>query len=309
MNYDSPAEIRAVLEKHGLALKKRFGQNFLVNRHARERIAGLLEAGPGDLAWEIGPGLGAMTGLLLERARLVLAFEIDHGLVRALRELFPDNPALEIVEGDALDTMAEAGGKFGAPDRILGNLPYSSASRIIAHFIERETAAKKIVVTVQKDLALRMRAAPGEKIYSSFSVLTQSFFDVRHEFDLKGGNFFPRPEVDSSVVTLVPVSRLPPGPGRAVFQRLIRLAFGSRRKTLTNNLFKSGAFGPDELTTMHAFWERRALSPNARAEDLAPEIYRELAVALAGVHSEKTESGLPQRHGDTEVTEKKRNEE
>ncbi|MBN2352417.1 MAG: ribosomal RNA small subunit methyltransferase A [Spirochaetales bacterium] len=285
MNYDSPAEIRAVLEKHGLALKKRFGQNFLVNRHARERIAGLLEAGRDDLVWEIGPGLGAMTGLLLERARRVLAFEIDRGLVRALRELFPDRPSLEIIEGDALDTMGPAGEKRGAPNRILGNLPYSSASRIIAFFIEREIGAQKIVVTVQKDLALRMRASPGEKIYSSFSVLTQSFFDVRLEFDLKGGNFFPRPEVDSSVVSLVPASRLPPGPGRAVFFRLIRLAFGSRRKTLNNNLFKSGAFSPEELTAMRAFWERRELSPNARAEDLAPEVYRDLALTLAGIHS------------------------
>ncbi len=285
MNYESPVEIRSVLEKYGLALKKRFGQNFLVNRNARERIAGLLGAGRGDLVWEIGPGLGAMTEIVLESAGRLVVFEIDHGLVRALRELFPGSPSLVIVEGDALATMKAALTEHGRPDLVLGNLPYSSASRIIAFFIEEEPGARKYVVTVQKDLALRMRASPGDKIYSSFSVFTQSFFDVSVEFDLKGGNFYPRPEVDSSVVSLSPVQRLPPGPGREIFFRLIRLAFGSRRKTLNNNLFKSGAFGAEEVETMRAFWGRRGLSPNARAEDLAPEVYRELAIALSGVNS------------------------
>jgi 16S rRNA (adenine1518-N6/adenine1519-N6)-dimethyltransferase len=297
MNYESPAEIKSMLEANGLSLKKRFGQNFLVNRHARERIADLLEAGAEELVWEIGPGLGAMTGLVLARAKQVVAFEIDHGLARVLRGLYPDRPALAVVEGDALDTMEPARGTYGEPDRVLGNLPYSSASRIIAFFIERGIKAKKIVATVQKDLALRMKARPGDKIYSSFSVFTQSFFDVRLEFDLKGGNFFPRPAVDSSVVSLVPADRFPPGSGREVFFRLIRLAFGSRRKTLNNNLFKSGAFGEAELARLRAFWERRALSPSARAEDLSPEVYRDLSQELAGLHSRGGTTDNTDRNG------------
>jgi 16S rRNA (adenine1518-N6/adenine1519-N6)-dimethyltransferase len=295
MNYDSPTEIRQLLEARGLALKKRFGQNFLINRQARERIVGLLGAQSGERVWEIGPGLGAMTGLLLESDLAVTVFELDHGFVRALRELYPDQPALTIVEGDALDTMDAARAQSGPPARLLGNLPYSSASRMIAYFIESELGAGKTLVTVQKDLALRMRASPGDKIYSSFSVFCQSFFDVRLEFDLKGGNFYPRPEVDSTVVSLLPDIKLAAGPARDLFFRLIRLAFGSRRKTLNNNLFKSEKLSAEQKSTMRAFWESRGLSENARAEELAPDIYRDLASALSGQEEKATSDDTDER--------------
>ena len=281
MNYDSPSDIKRVLEEHGLALKKRFGQNFLVNPSAREKIIACLDPSPADTVWEMGPGLGAMTGLLLARAARVVVFEIDRGFVKILKGFFGDRPGFFMEEGDALKNLETALREYGPPDRLLGNLPYSSASQILAAFIEREIAPRRLTVTVQKELALRLRAAPGQKIYSSFSVLCQSFFNIRHEFDLKGGSFHPRPDVDSSVVTLEPDFRPAPGPAREAFFRLIRLSFSSRRKTLSNNLFRGDALTGDEKDILRDFLMKAGVDANARAEELTPEMFRRAAAALA----------------------------
>jgi 16S rRNA (adenine1518-N6/adenine1519-N6)-dimethyltransferase len=281
MNYDSPSEINRVLEQNGLALKKRFGQNFLINRGAREKIVACLDLRPGETVWEIGPGLGAMTELLLERAGRVVVFEIDGGFVRLLKKFFGDRPSFLLVEGDAIKRLAESRERFGVPDRLLGNLPYSSASQIIAAFIEREIAPRRLTVTVQKEMALRLRARPGQKNYSSFSVLCQSFFEIRHEFDLKGGSFHPRPEVESAVVSLEPQFTLQAGPVREAFFRLIRASFLSRRKTLANNLFKGDAFDERERQALRGFLAGEHVSPNARAEELEPKMFQRAATALA----------------------------
>ena len=115
MNPDSPSDIRAVLEERGLALKKRWGQNFLVNRGARERLVTMLEIQADQTVWEIGPGLGSMTGLLAERAARVLAFEVDHGLCRFLQETFGGVPSFTLVPGDFLETWKSAVSEHGPP--------------------------------------------------------------------------------------------------------------------------------------------------------------------------------------------------
>ncbi len=164
LNHDSPVEIRAVLERRGIGLKKRWGQNFLVNRGARERLVGLLDAPPGALAWEIGPGLGAMTGLLLDRGIRVVAFEVDHGIARFLREEeLADREGFTLVEGDFLRTWRDALAAYGVPDVVLGNLPYRSASLMIADLVTGNLRPSRAVFTVQRELADRLTAAPGAK--------------------------------------------------------------------------------------------------------------------------------------------------
>jgi 16S rRNA (adenine1518-N6/adenine1519-N6)-dimethyltransferase len=281
MNPDSPAEIRALLAERGLALKKRWGQNFLVNRGARERLVSLLGAGPGDLAWEIGPGLGSMTGMLLDRCRSVVAFEVDHGLCRWLSESLGARPGFALVEGDFLETWKPFVAARGAPDRLLGNLPYRSASLMIADLVEAGVRPEVSVFTVQRELADRMQSAPGTKSYSSFSVLCQSCFEVSGHGDLKAGSFYPVPEVVSSIVMMKPRAGAPGPDELRVLSLLLRGLFSARRKTLRNNLgspwlapLLAPGQGLDLLLS-------EGIDPGARAEELAPEMFVRLARLLA----------------------------
>jgi 16S rRNA (adenine1518-N6/adenine1519-N6)-dimethyltransferase len=261
LNYDSPAEIRAALAELGVALKKRWGQNFLVNRAARERILGLLDAGPTEAVWEIGPGLGCLT------ASLARAFGGQEGF--------------RLEAGDALETWPSALQRYGLPDKVVGNLPYSSASALIASFAEAGFAPGRMVFTVQRELAERLAAAPRGKNYSSFSVLCQHVYAVRERFALRPGAFYPAPEVTSSVIELSPRGEADPPALRALFNELVRALFRSRRKTLWNNLLAwPGArrFGADRL---RAALGAQGIDPGGRSEELGAEQLAGLARRLA----------------------------
>ncbi len=178
LNYNSPTEILRVLEQLGVRLQKRWGQSFLVNRGAREAIVSLVDPEAEDDVWEIGPGLGTLTALLLPKVRSVAAFEIDRGLVTYLRENFGNWNNFALVTGDVLKTWRSYLREHGTPNKIVGNLPYSCASALIAALAENRVLAEKLVFTVQRELAERMSAQPGNKNYSSFSVLCQTVYRI-----------------------------------------------------------------------------------------------------------------------------------
>jgi 16S rRNA (adenine1518-N6/adenine1519-N6)-dimethyltransferase len=201
LNYDSPAAIRAFLERNGLATNRRFGQNFLVDRQVRERIIGALGVEAGMRVWEIGPGLGAMTELILERGAVLTAFEIDYGFVRLLEELFAGRDNVSIVQGDVLKTWRAQAVR---PERIFGNLPYNAAFDIIADLIVRGCVPPRMVFTLQREAASRMTARPGSKDYSAFTAFCASVCDARILFDVGSSAFWPQPRVTSTVVQLVP---------------------------------------------------------------------------------------------------------
>jgi 16S rRNA (adenine1518-N6/adenine1519-N6)-dimethyltransferase len=283
VNPDSPSEIRSVLEERGLALKKRWGQNFLVNRGARERLVELLEIRSNQTVWEIGPGLGSMTGPLTRRAARVLAFEVDHGLCRFLQETFGGMPSFKLVPGDFLETWKAAVSEHGAPDRLLGNLPYRTASLMIADLIEGGLRPQVCVVTVQRELAQRMASGPGTKSYSSFSVLCQSCFHVTGRGDLKPGSFYPVPEVVSSIVEMRPRDDAPDTRTLVVLSALCRGLFSSRRKTIRNNL-ASGTLEPlVPAEAMKTALAAEGIDLGGRAEQISPEVFLRLARALTGV--------------------------
>ena len=212
---ESPGRIRELLASRGLALKKRWGQNFMISGHARRRIVSELGVEEGELVWEIGPGLGSITAFLLDRGARVVVFEVDYGLIGVIRERFGDS--VTVVEGDAVKTLPQAAGD---PDRIAGNLPYRSAAAIVSTILECERFAdvRRMVFTVQREMARRMVAEPGSSDYSPFSVLCSIASDARLAGELARGNFYPAPDVVSSVVVLEPrrssracgVSRPPP---------------------------------------------------------------------------------------------------
>jgi 16S rRNA (adenine1518-N6/adenine1519-N6)-dimethyltransferase len=273
MNPDSPADIRALLETKGLALKKRWGQNFLVNRGARERLVSILSPRKDETVWEIGPGLGAMTGMLAAGAGRVFAFEVDRGLCRWLEETAGGLPNFTLVPGDFLETWKGVRETHGVPDRILGNLPYRSASLMIADLVENGARPKSMVFTVQRELADRMASAPGQKSYSSFSVLCQACFIVNGRGDLQPGSFYPVPDVVSSIIEMTPAPWAPDPLELTALSRVARMLFASRRKTLRNNA-KDAAVA-DAL-------RQEGIDLGLRAEQISPEVFLRLARRLPG---------------------------
>ncbi len=242
MNHNSVVEIRTYLEIHRIAPKKRWGQNFLVDGNARSRIIDLCSVAGGTRAWEIGPGLGALTDALIDSGAKMTLFEIDHGLVRLLRERYGD--AVRIVVGDAVSTVAsELTGVSTVPDIILGNLPYRSAGAIVASIAEAEPVVPRMVFMVQRELADRFTAAPGQADYSALTVLIRSRYDVQRVLAVKGGAFYPAPRVGSAVVVFEPA---PGNSGPATQQRtsrIARLVFSERRKKIATVLRRKAAAG------------------------------------------------------------------
>ncbi len=280
LNYNSAADLRAFLEREGLGMRKKYGQNFLINAAIRNQLADALEAKAGSAVWEIGPGLGAMTRLLLDRGLAVRAFEIDSGFIRALREIFSGDAGFTLVEGDAMKTWPSQ----SAAPLLLGNLPYNIAASLIGDMIEKGRLFQRMVVTVQKEVALRMTAAPGSADYSSFSVLCASAYTVKKLMLIKGTSFYPKPNVDSLGVRLdlrVDCHAFP-----AVFYPLIRGLFASRRKMIKNNLsaFLAARAGknsprlPDILAARAL--EESGLDGNERAENLGIDAFERLAKTI-----------------------------
>ena len=242
VNYDSPRELRSFLDERGLGMRKKHGQNFLINPAVRSRLLDALELRPNDTVWEIGPGLGAMTAGLLERGAQVTAFEIDSAFAQALREFFSaysDGAAFRLVEGDVLKTWPAVaaglnGQNAGSGLFLFGNLPYNIAAALLADFIGKGRFFSRMVVTVQREVAQRMAARPGSPDYSSFSVLCASVYKVTPLSVIKPSSFYPAPRVDSQGV------RLDLDNGRRklprLFYPLVRGLFSSRRKTIKNTL-------------------------------------------------------------------------
>jgi 16S rRNA (adenine1518-N6/adenine1519-N6)-dimethyltransferase len=279
MNYDSPAEIRRTLAGLGLTLKKRWGQNFLVNRGVREKILELVDPRPEEVVWEIGPGLGCLTSGLLGRCRLLVAFEIDHGLLRFLSQSFGGREDFALEAGDAVQRWAGALGRYGAPDKVVGNLPYSAASAVIGSFAEKGLSPKRMVFTVQRELASRLIAAAGGKNYSAFSALCQHAYRVLEMFAIRPGSFYPAPQVSSAVVRLEPRGQAEDPRVRTLFRELVQAAFRSRRKTLWNNLQVWSADIPPER--LAGALREEGIDPGCRAEQLEPERLAALARRLA----------------------------
>lgn len=274
---DAPARIRDLLQEHGIALKKRWGQNFMISRRARERVVAELSPQPDETVWEIGPGLGGITALLVGRAREVVVFEVDHGLMTILDQRFGD--AVRIVAGDAVKTLVEEAGRA---DRIVGNLPYRSAAAIVTSILETPrvlAAARRLVFTVQREVAHRMVAEPGSSDYSPFSVLCAISTAARLAGTLSPGNFYPAPDVVSSIVTMEPYDDVDPE-----IQRLCTVAarslFAHRRKTIGNNASQlASALGLDR-DEVRRLIERAGIRLSARAEEIAPGEYLSLARLL-----------------------------
>jgi len=275
INYNSASALRSFLDEEGLGMRKKFGQNFLINPAVRKSLVDALDADEADEVWEIGPGLGAMTALLLEKGMKVKVFEIDTGFIRVLKNIFADEKKFILVEGDAMKTWY---GQSPAPF-LLGNLPYNVASALLADLIEKGRIFTRIVVTVQKEVALRMAASAGSPDYSSFSVLCASAYKVKPLMTIRPSSFYPQPNVDSMGVLLMS-QNAPRCPD--VFYPLVRALFASRRKTVKNNLltFLSSRYKENAQGVCASVLSENGLNGNERAENLEPELFLSLAKTI-----------------------------
>lgn len=268
-DYNSPSALKEFLALCGMSMQKKFGQNFLINESARRRLIAALDVREGTAVWEIGPGLGAMTAGILAAGAVVTAFEIDRGFSQLLERFFytaQQQNRFFLIEGNVLKTWKEQYAVCGMPDRLFGNLPYNIAAAIIADTIEAQMRFDRAVFTVQKEVAQRMTAKPGSADYSSFSVLCQWAYDIAPLLDLGGGNFWPRPNVDSRAVVMTPNNTFPACMEPAHFMRMIRALFSSRRKTIKNNMMQ---FLHSDAETACRVLEQARIDPAARAEILA----------------------------------------
>lgn len=268
--YDSPKAIKALLDKEGLALSKKFGQNFLLSRHVRENIVTSLDLDPTMKVWEVGPGIGSLTAHILEVGCFVTAFEIDHGFCRILTEqAFGEDENFRLIEGDVLKTWEGIWEAEGTPDRICGNLPYNVGSVVIARLLEAGCLPPRMVYTLQTEVALRLSAKPGEKTWSSFSLLAQMDYEVKSIFAISGSSFYPEPNVGSTVITMQKRDTPLVEPAlRSVFLQVVRDLFAQKRKTIKNNLLsgKTGAsIGKDGVGRI---LEESGVDAGLRAEQL-----------------------------------------
>ena len=262
--------IAAEHERH--VPRKRFGQHFLHDPGILARIVAAIAPKPEDRVVEIGPGEGALTLPLLRKAGHLTAIELDRDLIEPLRAKAQGLGELSIISADALTVDLSALAQ-NSKIRLVGNLPYNISTPILFHCLEHAAAIDDMHFMLQKEVVDRMAAAPGSKIYGRLSVMLQLRCRVEPLLHVPPGAFRPPPKVDSAVVRLVPLAaRELPDVDFAMIERIVRAAFGQRRKTLSNSLSEYAAAADIEAA---------GLDPRARAEQLAPQAYVALARVLA----------------------------
>jgi len=255
--------------------RKFLSQHFLVNPHVARRIVEAAGLSPSESALEIGPGRGALTGLLLERAGKVVAVEIDPGLCSLLRRRFGENSKFRLVEGDILKVDLEVL-ISGGPWVVVANLPYHITTPVLFRLAEYREKFARAVVMVQREVARRITASPGSRDYGVLSVMLRLDAHPEYLFEVRPGNFYPRPEVTSAVVRLDFTRPYSPQPkDREAFRKIVKAAFGGRRKMLRNSL---RSIAPPEV--LREASERAGVDLSLRAEQVDIEGFVRLADAF-----------------------------
>lgn len=271
-----PLNIPALLRAHGLSPKKSLGQNFLVDPVALERIVECAEIDPDGAVLEVGPGLGSLTRHLALAARRVVAVELDGNLVNVLEEVLQGISNVEVVHGDILkldpDQLMRQDGYW-----VVANIPYYITSSLIRHLLDaggqaRPVKPRRLVLTVQREVAERASAGPGDMSLLALGVQVYGMPKIAAR--IPAGAFYPPPKVDSSVVRvdlysepLIPTAQLDD------FFKLAKAGFGQKRKTLRNAL-SAGLGWTGERTA--SLLQAADIDPQRRAETLSIETWKTL---------------------------------
>ncbi len=263
---------KILLQNLGLRPKKGLGQHFLVHPHQARRIVAALGLTGDETVVEIGPGLGALTVLLAGQARRLLAVERDAALARYLREeLFAGTPAVEVRCQDVLRfDFLGLSREEGRPLVVVGNLPYQITSPLLFKLMAEAPALSRAVLMMQQEVGVRLTAAPGTRDYGVLSVLLPYYFAIRRLFSLGPANFFPPPQVASVVLALTAAAPAAAAKDEALLARVVKAAFGQRRKTLSNTLGARAALFGLSAAKLHRVFGELGLDPGRRGETLSP---------------------------------------
>ncbi len=266
---------KILLHRLGLSPRRALGQHFLVHPHQARRIVEALGLTGEDIVVEIGAGLGALTTCLAAGAGKVVAVERDPALARFLRhDLFPGEAKIEIVCQDVLTfPLLDLSREYGRPLVIAGNLPYQITSPLLFKLVAERAALSRAVLMMQREVGVRLLAAPGTKDYGILSVLIQYHFHLQRHFVLSPANFYPPPQVDSVVLSLRPEPARPPARDEGLLSQVVKAAFGQRRKTLANTLVaQAPAFGRTR-EELGAIVRELGIDPARRGETLSVAEY------------------------------------
>jgi 16S rRNA (adenine1518-N6/adenine1519-N6)-dimethyltransferase len=282
----APSTIREIKHKHDFKLSKSLGQNFLTDKNIIEKIILAPAISKNDIVIEIGPGIGGLTSEAAEKAAKVIAIEIDRGLIPILKGTLKEYENIEIINKDILKTdindlveqNREYKGKKIECVKIIGNLPYYITTPIIMKILEDGVKAESITIMMQREVADRLKAPPGSKIYGAISVVVQYYCEVNHIVNVPKEVFIPQPKVDSSVLRLDIRKEKPVKlKDEKVFFQCVKYGFGQRRKTLLNALTGVMGASKEEVSTILA---KVGIDDRRRAETLSIEEFAKIANEL-----------------------------
>jgi len=277
-----PGYAKQLMKDHKIYAKKSYGQHFLTDERVLDKIINACELTGDDLVIEIGPGTGALTKRLAERAGKVIAVEIDARLLPVLAQALTEHANAEVVNADILKTDVRALIQGAGYERakIAANLPYNIAATVIVQLLTERCPAESIVVMVQKEVADRLAAPPGGKTYGSLSVLARYYCEPYLVANVPRNCFVPKPNVDSAVVRLKPLAEPPVDVSdEAAFLKMVRAAFLWRRKTFVNCMQQGNvcALSKPELEDI---LKKNNLPRQARGEDMGIEDFARVFNAM-----------------------------
>ena len=277
MKLTSPSQVMALLQERGLQPNSLMGQNFLIDANIRDIIIAAADPKPDDVILEIGPGLGVLTEMLVEKAGRVVAMEKDRALHEYLRGQFDGCAGLSLILGDALDIDAEFCAREGIT-KVVSNLPYSVGSRVLMNLFALPCPPGRLTVMVQLEVAERLVAAPGGKDRGLLGVWAQRMYKAETVKVISPNCFYPRPQVKSAVVVMerLPDDRIRTG-DRAMFCELTKESFSFRRKQMATILGRlAGKWGLPAEQAVSCLYEA-GLDPRIRPEMLTVDQWQALA--------------------------------
>ncbi len=265
-----PTVIDSLLAKYNISLKKRFGQNFLIKKSIAIEIVNQIDCADNEWIIEIGPGLGALTFILSSRFRKVFAVEIDRGLYRILSDIvkYFNISNIELLNENIFRPSSKLRDILNRSTGIISNFPYSTGQKMIIDLLENYSGIKKIVGTLQKEVASRMIATPGRKEYGFISVWSQYLSSITIiRAGLAPGNFYPMPEVLSSIIAIEKKDLK--NKNIEIIKTFLKCCFKSKRKSLVNNLVECNLFKKISKDMIKEIVVNSFQNEKIRAEDLS----------------------------------------